>query len=265
MLHADRTALILAHPGHELRLHGWLEIAQPRVSILTDGSGSAGHSRVPSSLDVLRRTGAHASDIAGAFTDHELYRLVMQQDAAPLAAVTLLLARDLVDHDIAMVVADAWEGYNPAHDLCRVIAALAVEHARRLTPRDLQLFDYAVTGRSRIDGASGEIVVTLDDAALARKLAASFAYPELRGDVDDLMREHGVEGMRHEVLRPATEDALTFREKPFYEIRGEQQVAAGRYTSVLRWSEHMRPLVERLRALVASAPARPATLRIAHP
>ena len=32
--------LVIAHPGHELRLYGWIAQTKPLVCILTDGSGS---------------------------------------------------------------------------------------------------------------------------------------------------------------------------------------------------------------------------------
>ena len=38
-LSEQRAVLVVAHPGHELRVHGWLELARPTVCILTDGSG----------------------------------------------------------------------------------------------------------------------------------------------------------------------------------------------------------------------------------
>jgi hypothetical protein len=41
-------ALIVAHPSHETRLHGWLEAASPRVYILTDGSGLSGNPTIAS-------------------------------------------------------------------------------------------------------------------------------------------------------------------------------------------------------------------------
>ena len=34
----DRVALIVGHPGHELRVHAWLGLARPVVSVLTDGT-----------------------------------------------------------------------------------------------------------------------------------------------------------------------------------------------------------------------------------
>ena len=33
------TALVIGHPGHELLVHGWLEVARPIVFVFTDGSG----------------------------------------------------------------------------------------------------------------------------------------------------------------------------------------------------------------------------------
>ena len=38
-----KAALIVAHPGHELRVHHWMELARPLVLVLTDGSGRQGN------------------------------------------------------------------------------------------------------------------------------------------------------------------------------------------------------------------------------
>jgi hypothetical protein len=35
-----RAALVIAHPGHELRALHWLRLSRPCVFVLTDGSGS---------------------------------------------------------------------------------------------------------------------------------------------------------------------------------------------------------------------------------
>src|SRR6266699_30347 len=43
-----RAALVIAHPGHELRVHAWVELAQPLAFVLTDGSGHTGQSRLAS-------------------------------------------------------------------------------------------------------------------------------------------------------------------------------------------------------------------------
>ena len=60
-----RTILFIAHPGHELRVHGWLEAMAPEVWILTDGSGHSGRSRIDSTTRVLEPTGAVPGPVYG--------------------------------------------------------------------------------------------------------------------------------------------------------------------------------------------------------
>ena len=57
------AALVVAHPGHELRVHHWLERTAPVVCVLTDGSGANGRSRIGSTLGLLRLAGADAGPI----------------------------------------------------------------------------------------------------------------------------------------------------------------------------------------------------------
>jgi hypothetical protein len=248
-VHSPNAVLLVAHPGHELRLYRWLELAHPAVFVLTDGSGGSGHSRVPSTRTVLAETGARAGTVMGRFTDHEIYDAIMNRDTDKLAEITEELAGAFVDADL--VVTDAWEGYNPTHDICRVVAELAVERASRRAGRAIPLYDYAVTERFEARAGAGEIVVDLDDEAFARKLAAAYAYSELRSDVEEMVRTHGPEPLKLEVLRPAA--AQNTGITPFYETRGEEQVAAGRYQRVLRYRDHFAPFVDALTSAVRMA------------
>ena len=74
---AGPALLVVGHPGHELMVHGWLEAARPLVMVLTDGSGHAGVSRLPSTAALLARAGATPGPIFGRFTDVELYRALL--------------------------------------------------------------------------------------------------------------------------------------------------------------------------------------------
>ncbi|HUE39393.1 MAG TPA: hypothetical protein VMR29_07805 [Candidatus Binatia bacterium] len=40
------AARVVAHPGHELRVHHWMERVRPVVCVLTNGSGASGCSRI---------------------------------------------------------------------------------------------------------------------------------------------------------------------------------------------------------------------------
>src|SRR5260221_755164 len=99
------AALVVAHPGHELRLHHWLEKATPRVFVITDGSGS-GRSRIHSTIEVLEATGCTAGSIMAPFTDREIYRMFLDGEVDPVVAMTLDLAEGLIEHGIRAVVAD---------------------------------------------------------------------------------------------------------------------------------------------------------------
>src|SRR5256885_1892784 len=48
-----RAAVVVAHPGHELRVHGFLCAFRPLLLVLTDGSGRGGASRLPSTSALL--------------------------------------------------------------------------------------------------------------------------------------------------------------------------------------------------------------------
>src|SRR4051794_12943436 len=165
------AALVIAHPGHELRLHHWLETARPRVFVITDGSGS-GRSRIQSTTAVLEATGCTAGSIMAAVTDHEIYRMLLDGEVDPVYGMTLDLAEGLVDHGIRAVVADACEWYNPTHDLCSVMARLAAERAAQSTGRRIACYEYAVTDAASDEGETLE----LDDAALSRKTTAAHRY-----------------------------------------------------------------------------------------
>jgi hypothetical protein len=96
----------------------------------------------------------------------------------------------------------------------------------------------------------------LDEAALARKIEAARAYPEMAAEVDRALAAHGerafsVERLRAVCpLRPLDEQLAG---PPLYERYGEQRVTAGHYTTVLRLGEHFAPFAEELRRRVLGA------------
>jgi len=240
------AALVVAHPGHELRLHRWLEVARPLVFVLTDGSGS-GRSRIGSTLDILASTGCTAGSIMGALTDREIYRMMLDGDIDPVAEMTIEVAQSVIARGIRSVVADAFELYNPTHDLCSVMARLASERA------GVMPYEYSVTAAP---GGEGELL-RLDDAAIARKLAAAHRYEGLREEVDGLVSRIGADALTRELLKPV-DTALPLTSgggKPFYETYGEQRVAEGHYKTVIRYETHFRPFVQKLTAAVQGAPA----------
>ena len=121
-----RAALAIAHPGHEVRIFGWLESVRPMVSILTDGSGLLGRPRLDSTIRLIESTGATTGDLIGLTTDRELYRRVVLQDKSFFLRISDHLAADWIRHEVEIVVGDAREGAIMAHDLWRRVIDRAV-------------------------------------------------------------------------------------------------------------------------------------------
>jgi hypothetical protein len=250
--------LVAAHPGHELRLHGWLERERPEVFVLTDGSGSDGASRLASTAAVLLRAGARPGSVFGRFRDRELYDVMMEGRIEVVTELARELAEALVERGAETVVADGIEGFNPSHDLCRLVADAAVRIASRRSGRAMSSYDYLLEGRpdACLGNGSGSLRFELDDEALERKLAAARSYPEMRLEVERAFELHGSGAFRFECLRLADPEAdveSLVVEPPFYESYGERQVAAGHYPRVLRFREHFLPLARALRELGRSA------------
>ena len=269
-----RAALVVAHPGHELTLTGWLEMARPTVFVITDGSGQLGRSRLHSTTKVLLKTGARPGSLYGHFSDREVYEAMLRGEAGLFLRMALELADWIALTNVDYVVGDSAEGYNPMHDMCRIIVGVAVEIASRRR-RPVDNYEYVVTGPRDDCGARrcrGTIRLRLDDDALGRKIEMALAYPELSGEVAAAVRKDGMEGFRHECLHPVDNRASwtpVGEGKPFYEEHGEARVASGKYQRPVRYAEHIVPLRaalweaidRRIGAPAASNDAEPSSLQ----
>jgi hypothetical protein len=250
MILEGNAALIVGHPGHELRIHHWVETARPLTFVLTDGSGRGQQSRLPSTVNVLHRAGAKPAPIFGRWTDAQAYEILLTGNLEALAGLTRELGQALVANEIQSVVADAMEGFNPTHDLCRHLTNAAILMADRATGRKIANFDFVLVAPP--DTASESIRdqcfrLQLDPAALTRKRVAAESYPELKDEIDAAISKFGLEIFATELLRPVVADLpASFEGQPFYETHGEDRVKEGHYHQVIRYREHFRPLMEAL-------------------
>ena len=244
--------LVVGHPGHELRVHGWLESAKPIVMVLTDGSGHHGTSRLRSTATVLTQAGATAGSVFGRWSDAALYRALLDRDTAFFVALVEELAGAIVHHRVTVVAGDDAEGYNPTHDVCRLIVDAAVALARSPMREPMANLAFMLMDRpgqvGRGHAARSQVV--LDDAALERKIAAALDYPEMAGEVAHALKTWGDEAFRVEAFRRVSAGELWAPgdAPPFYEQYGRQQVQAGKYAEVIRYDEHIRPLADALSA-----------------
>lgn len=261
-------------------MHHWLETNRPDVWVLTDGSGHRGRSRIDSTTRVLQANGAVPGPVYAHMSDADLYEAVLNFEHRPFIEVVDRLAAALVQQNISCVAGDAEEGYNPAHDICRLIVNAAVNLAKLKGHRHVPNYDFTLAGapaHCSDELRDGSVWLNLDDAAFTRKVSAARNYPELQAEVeaaltgaanasfrnDPILNERSrstygvstannfrVECLRRVDLNGAKRDKDVV---PFYEEYGERQVRAGHYTRVLRYREHMLPLAEALEAHVRGA------------
>jgi hypothetical protein len=242
------SAIIVAHPGHELRVFHWMEQAQPLYCCLTEGSGGVATSRMPSTDVVLARAGSRPGPLYGRYADKEIYRFLLDGRVDVFVDLVDELADVLVAAGIDAVAGDAVEGFNPSHDVCRFVIDGAVALADRRSGRRIDNRDFVLEGRPDACPDAGRESATwlrLDDAALDRKIDAALQYPELRDEVHAALGRFGRGAFAVECLRPTTTDAMLdgFRsELPAYERHGEQRVREGRYGEIIRYRQHVLPV-----------------------
>lgn len=274
-LREARAALVVSHPGHELCVRGWISLSRPQAFVLTDGSGRSGQSRINSTTKILTEVGAQPGTIYGRMPDQAIYAALLSRSFDPFLSLSEELAAAFRRERIAYVVGDSIEGYNPTHDVCRLLIDAAVKIANSSGLADpIDNFDFPLMFRQDHYAESlreKAIWVRLSDAGFNSKLEAMHAYPELAAEVSAGLNktalkalsifpeiaaavEKVVDGMgedafRIECLRPVG-DRSRYEElletKPFYELYGERMVAAGLYRNVIRHRDHVMPLAEAL-------------------
>jgi len=253
-----RPALVVGHPGHELKVFGWMSEHRPLVHVLTDGSGRLGISRLPSTARLLARTGARSGEVFGTLSDAEMYRALLEKNTPLFLDIIHTIAVSLVQHEIDFVAGDASEGFNPTHDICRVLMNGAVALAERTSGRVISNYEFCLTEweqhcQERHDSRC--MHVWLADELLRQKLDAAERYAEMRDEVRQAIAQRGEEYFRIECLREVSARFAQSPDsgKPYYETWGEQRVAQGEYGSVIRLKEHMIPIMEAVRDHVAAA------------
>lgn len=249
---AQSPALLMAHPGHELRIYGWLESAKPITCVLTDGSGHAGKSRLDRTATILKNVGASIGPVWGRFADRQIYDAVLRVDCALFLDISNELAEFLVQQQTKIVVADAAEGIILSHDLWRGMVNRAMRIAQQRLETKLQNWAFLLDGPfSQVPPEANGAVhkLALDAPAWNRKLQTANSYEELRHEVQMAIAHYGEDSLKTEILFEASLDLPRdqwAKSPPTYERHGEKQVAAGIYQDVVRYRTHVAPILDAL-------------------
>lgn len=280
--------LVIAHPGHELRLYGWIAQTKPLVCILTDGSGSDDQPRLAATLNILQELGSEIGPVCGELSDRQIYRKMLHGEYDMFDDLCERLAALIAAQDIRTVVSDGIEGYNPTHDLCEVLVRTAVAITNNVTSttrtkdgKECLVRHYTIPlmgdprptaqpAACRAEPANppfqwgdGQCIIELNERELTHKLETMREYASQAGgilqqEVEDAFRSYGEDAFAREYLfasaAPGKEPERSFlQQKPFYESHGKQRVADGRYRDVIRFHEHVLPIMNWLSTKTSAA------------
>lgn len=232
----DRALLLHAHPGHELRLFGWMEQHRPTLFLMTDGSGG-GASRTHYSSETAFRAGARIGSAFGMAPDRDWYAAILNADTTMFESMIDAMVQAAMAQDAILIISDAVDGYNPMHDLCEAVAASAASTLRVQGRNVTHLVARAVSG-----GDDSEILAEtrLDNEAQARKQAAIDAYTPLAEEVRRLLDEEPGALASEQLRRPAF--AWDAHWSPSWESVGASRVATNKYAQRIEYARHVRPL-----------------------
>ena len=262
-------------------MYGLLERERPHVSVLTDGGGHRNQPRLEKTAAVVDDAGSKRGRIFGRLPDGVVYDALLAGDLALFSGLAEELAEDWIANEIDCVVGDAAEGYNSVHDVWRMVIDAAVAYAGAKGRRIENCECYAVAPPDQSPAGVERYEVTLNDAALARKLQVVRAYhPRLAADVDaalsgdlfygiaslsglqimgeaferlhasiaSLLRGVPLDALRREFFWRRDPNVRADPAPPFYERYGEELVRLGKYAQVIRYEKHLRPISDALRA-----------------
>lgn len=250
------AALILSHPGHELRVLGWVRKAKPLVIILTDGSGHTQQPRIVLSRKVIEEAGGNTASLLGNVTDQRFYRAILEQDLSFFEQLRQEIRMILIEHQIEVVAGDSVEGYNPSHDLCRCLIDSTLTDLKQTTGRSLHNFEFPlVEPPATWSKLAGACCHRLSAAEQEWKLDRIQYYAREVGgtlleEVEAMLSRFGRGILGEEWFSPSTSALHLSRfevSPPFYERHGAQQVAAGYYQRAIQFRQHMLPLIHALR------------------
>lgn len=254
-LESSRCMLIVGHPGHELRVLGWVQRLRPIVVALTDGSGNTGKSRLDISRAMLTATGGTPSSLYGMTSDREIYSKIFKQDFDFFLGLSDSIARLLIEQRTEVVVGDAIEGYNPSHDLCRLIIDRAIRLVKNELNWNIKNYVFALKEHPHFHDIDSKILmIELSPDELALKFSEAIRYADivkgtLGKEILESIEYYGEDIFSKEGFSCQNSSAVLNKfdkERPYYESYGEQQVNEGFYKQAIYYSKHIAPIARAL-------------------
>jgi hypothetical protein len=246
-----KSALIIGHPGHELRAFKFLKDSKPDVYILTDGSGQNNDSRLYQSIKLIESLGATYKNTFNPFTDKELYNIILSGNLDKIKQLKEQLLILIKENNYDEIYGDALEGFNPTHDICRYIINGIVAELEKSNPsKSILNYDFVLdkapdilSQKEHIHNLSFE----LSPLELEMKIKAGLNYPELKTEIEMAIERFGVSAFSWESYSRITDLNQIINWKnplPYYEEIGRKRVASGAYKTCIEFEKHIKPIAE---------------------
>jgi hypothetical protein len=246
-----KSALIIGHPGHELRAFKFLKDSKPDVYILTDGSGQNNDSRLHQSIKLIESLGATYKSTFNAFTDKELYTIILSGDLEKIKQLKKELLIFVKENEYDEIYGDALEGFNPTHDICRyLINGIVAELEKSNSSKSILNYDFVLDQAPNMLSQKEHehhLFFELSPLELNIKIKAGLNYPELKTEIEMAIKRFGINAFSRESYSRITDlnqisnwvNAL-----PYYEEIGRKRVASGAYKTCIEFEKHIKPIAE---------------------
>jgi len=214
-------ALCIAHPGHEMRLHGFLEEVKPWIFILADEGKPSHMDRMQHYLGfifkntgilekkrdafyVIERKHKDLKDAQAQYVkDEEIQNELIQGNSTFFHFYVIKMANALVKDKIDHVVVDASEDMDSVHEINRIMTEIAIKLVKKKTGKHINLYEFNVLNPFDYNISDECIRIELSPEDQANKLKYLIGYHEdifdelsqnISVDMNALKSYIGVEG-----------------------------------------------------------------------
>jgi hypothetical protein len=246
MVDFKKPAVVIGHPGHELRAFKFIKEHKPDIFIITDGSGATNISRVDNSIKIIESLGARYIKLFEPIPDKLIYRFMLEGNIAEIHKIKNDLSEKFIIEGYDFVIGDSLEGFNPTHDLCRYIINSIVKDCQLKANRIISNYSFDLDkAPNKVKNNVANMLIELHVRELEQKYEAAISYPELKFEVEKVLKIYGKEAFKFEYYSKI-DDPNSLKNwdeiSPQYENFGKEKVNNCLYPEVIQFEKHMKPI-----------------------
>lgn len=246
-----KTLLIIAHPGHEIAAYHAVRLFKPHIYCLTDGSSGTGQARHWDCHHALRKQHLNGySNIKEILKEEIVYQAILSQNYIFFRKKIVDPLREFITHiSPEKIIFDAYEGYNPIHDLLSFLVnyiCCKFSDKKEVCLMELKLTDNQYLSHRELPHQAKSKLLVMPDFHKNKYDYAQFLssyIKEIPQDLEILKKMCNQEEI-YLTLDPNDSIKTFFFEKsPFYEYHGKMRVREGKFSQVIEFEKHILPLI----------------------